>query len=83
MQCSRVDFPAPFGPIRQVSEPRSTSNPTSCTALTAPNDFETPSTTRAGPRPFSPAMGRDYTAGVERERGRPKPPSRRRSVMWG
>ena len=42
MQPSRVDFPAPFGPMRQVSEPVAMSSETSSTALTAPNAFVTP-----------------------------------------
>jgi hypothetical protein len=46
-QLSRVDFPAPFGPIRQVSEPRETRALTPSTAATAPNDFRTPSTSQA------------------------------------
>ena len=42
MQPSSVDFPAPFGPIRHVSDPRSTASVTSSTAATAPNDFVAP-----------------------------------------
>ena len=47
MQPSSVDFPAPFGPIRHVSEPRSMRRLTSSTAATAPKDFPTPSTSQA------------------------------------
>ena len=42
MQPSSVDFPAPFGPIRHVSEPRSMRRVTSSTAATAPKDLPTP-----------------------------------------
>ncbi len=39
MHPRRVDLPAPFGPIRHVSEPRSMPTSTSSTAATAPNDL--------------------------------------------
>jgi hypothetical protein len=47
MQPRSVDLPAPFGPIRHVSEPRSIRTETSSTAATEPNDFRTPSTSHA------------------------------------
>ena len=37
-----VDLPAPFGPMRHVSEPRSIARSTPSTAATAPNSFVTP-----------------------------------------
>ena len=49
MQPSNVDFPAPLGPIRHVSEPRSTERKTSSTAVTAPNRFVTPRVSQARP----------------------------------
>jgi hypothetical protein len=55
MQPSSVDFPAPFGPIRHVSEPRSTPRLTSSTAARPPNDLVTPPTSQArsaAPFPF-------------------------------
>ena len=59
MHPSSVDFPAPFGPIRHVSDPRSTASVTSSTAATAPNDFVTPRTSQArsaAPFPLSGAV---------------------------
>ena len=47
MHPSSVDFPAPFGPIRQVREPAAMSSETSSTALTAPNAFVTPESSHA------------------------------------
>ena len=57
MQPSRVDFPAPFGPMRHVSEPVATSNETSSTALTAPNAFVTPKSSQASFCSVSGARG--------------------------
>ena len=42
MQPRSVDLPAPFGPIRHVSEPLANSSVTSSTAATAPNLLVTP-----------------------------------------
>src|SRR6185503_16548178 len=58
MQPRRVDFPAPFGPIRQVSEPAATSSETSSTALTAPNAFVTPVSSQASCGSVAGASGR-------------------------
>ena len=49
MQPSSVDFPAPFGPIRHVSEPRPIARSTASTAATAPNALVTPRTSQARP----------------------------------
>ena len=62
MQPSRVDFPAPFGPIRQVSEPAATSSETSSTALTAPNAFVTPESSQASCCSVSGASGGETAA---------------------
>ena len=62
MQPRRVDFPAPFGPMRHVSEPAATSSETSSTALTAPNDFVTPVSSHAGCGSDSAASGREAAA---------------------
>src|SRR5688572_30647520 len=62
MQPRRVDFPAPLGPIRHVSEPAATSSETSSTALTAPNAFMTPESSQATSRAGSDASGRDAAA---------------------
>src|ERR687891_1014993 len=48
MQCTSVDLPAPFGPIRHVSPPAGRANDRSCTARTASKLRETDSTVRAG-----------------------------------
>ena len=56
MHPSSVDLPAPFGPMRQVSEPSTMPSETSSTAATAPNAFVTPESShascslRSGPR---------------------------------
>ena len=42
MQLKRVVFPAPFGPIKEVTEFRFTSKLTSVRALTPPKLLETP-----------------------------------------
>ncbi len=47
MHPSSVDFPAPFGPMRQVSEPVEMPSETLSTALTAPNAFVTPERSHA------------------------------------
>ena len=47
MQPSSVDFPAPFGPIRHVSEPGANVSETSSTAATAPNDLVTSTSSHA------------------------------------
>ena len=47
MHPSSVDLPAPFGPIRQVSDPAAIASETSSTALTAPNDLVTPTSSHA------------------------------------
>ena len=47
MQPRSVDFPAPFGPIRQVREPDAMASETSSTALTAPKDLVTPASAHA------------------------------------
>ena len=52
-----VDLPAPFGPMRQVSEPSTMSRVTSSTALTAPNAFVTPESSHASVAPVSAASG--------------------------
>ena len=62
MQPSSVDFPAPFGPIRHVSEPAATSSETSSTALTAPNAFVTPTSSQASCCSVSGASGREAAA---------------------
>ena len=62
MQPSRVDFPAPFGPIRHVSDPAATTSETSSTALTAPNDFVTPESSQEGCGSVSEASGRHGAA---------------------
>src|ERR1700733_14055970 len=49
-----VDLPAPFGPIRAVSDPSGTAKLASLTAATPPNDFDSPRTSRAGPSPRPP-----------------------------
>ena len=49
MQPSSVDFPAPFGPIKQVSEPGATRTVTSSTAATAPKDLPAPRASHAAP----------------------------------
>src|SRR5882762_2063828 len=41
-----VDLPAPFGPRKPTTCPRSTENETWSTAVTLPNRFETPSRDR-------------------------------------
>src|SRR5256885_10713442 len=43
-----VDFPAPLGPRKPTTWPRSTANETWSTAVTPPNRLETPSTERKG-----------------------------------
>src|SRR5256885_14401982 len=43
-----VDFPAPLGPRKPTTCPRSTANETWSTAVTPPNRLETPSTERKG-----------------------------------
>ena len=49
MQPSRVDFPAPFGPIKQVREPGAMRTLTSSTAATAPKDLPAPRASHAAP----------------------------------
>src|ERR1700733_11960336 len=44
----RVDFPAPFGPIRAWSSPARTVSVTSSVASTAPKDFRRPVISRTG-----------------------------------
>src|SRR5205807_7990266 len=43
-----VDFPAPLGPRKPTTWPRSTAKETWSTAVTPPNRLETPSTERKG-----------------------------------
>ena len=57
MQPRSVDFPAPFGPMRHVSEPAAISSDTPSTALTAPNAFVTPESSQAGSLVVSAGSG--------------------------
>src|ERR1700729_4291906 len=61
-----VDLPAPFGPIRAVSDPSGTARLASWTAATPPNDFDSPRTSRAGPspRPLPPVFALAPAAGA-------------------
>ena len=56
---SSVDLPAPFGPMRQVSEPSAIPSETSSTAATAPNAFVTPESSHTSCAPGSTATGAD------------------------
>src|SRR5258708_5637197 len=65
-----VVFPAPFGPMRLVTDPRRTPNSTSASAWRPPKDTETRSTERS-----SGACAATVTGGT-----RPRPEARRRDA---